>query len=93
MSEIARYWAAKKLTEISVDKKRIIFDAPFSTKEFTVKVDKKIKVAELLAGNDVTTLIKKNSILELSDSTYFSDNKGSILCFKLPKGKSEINFN
>ena len=93
LSEIARYWAAKNLTGISVDKKRIIFDAPFSTKEFTIKVDKKIKGAELFTRGDTTTLMKKNSVLELSDSTYFSDKNGSILCFKLPKGKSEISFN
>ncbi len=91
LSEIARYWAAKKLTGISAEKSRILFDAPFSTKEFTIKIDKKIKGAELLTGSKTITLIKKNSVLELSDSTYYADKKESILCFKLPKGKSEIN--
>ncbi len=93
LSEIARYWAAKKLTNISMDKKTIIFDAPFSTKEFTVKIEKKIKGAELILGSNSTSLIKKNSALDLSESTYFSDGQESILCFKLPKGKSKINFN
>lgn len=93
LSEIARYWAAKNLTVISVEKNKILFDAPFSTKEFTINVDKKIKGAELLTRNETTALIKKNTVLELSDSTYFSEKKGSILCFKLPKGKSEINLN
>jgi hypothetical protein len=90
LSEIARYWAAKKLTSISMEKKRIMFDAPFPTKEFTIKIDKKIKGAELVHGRDATSFIKKNSVLELGDSTYFSDKSESILCFTLPKGKSEI---
>ena len=73
-----------------MEKKRIMFDAPFSTKEFTIKIDKKIKGAELVKGIQKTSLIKKNSVLELGDSTYFSSKGESILCFTLPKGKSEI---
>lgn len=93
LSEIARYWAAKKLTSISMEKKKIMFNAPFSTKEFTVKIDKMIRGAELKNGQITFSFLKKNSVLELVDSTYFSDKQGSILCFTLPKGKSEITFN
>jgi len=90
LSEIARYWAAKKLTNIEIEKKKIKLNAPFSTKEFTIRVSRKIKGAELAAGNNKTSLVKCNSVLELKDSTYFADKNESQICFTLPKGKSEI---
>ena len=38
LSEIARYWAAKELTQISRQGNRIVLDAPFASPRFTVRL-------------------------------------------------------
>ena len=93
LSEIARYWTAKNLTGIEVDNKRIFISAPFGVKEFTVRLDEKIKGAEFNATGEKKVLERRNNPLQLDNWTYFTDRNESILCFSLPKGKSEIVIN
>jgi hypothetical protein len=90
LSEISRYWAAKKLTTVELDKNKILFSAPFSSKEFTVRIDRKIKSAELILNNDRTSLQLSTNFQEISNGTYFTHKNETILCFTLPKGNSEI---
>jgi hypothetical protein len=89
-SEIARYWACKKLTSIKHSGNNIDINAPFSTNRFTVKVDKAVGGAQLASAGGKTPLKRVNSPLDLSDGTFYVNRKESILCFELPKGKSKL---
>ena len=93
LSEISRYWAAKKLTEVKLNKKEILMNAPFSTKEFTIQVDKKIRGANLVTESETKSLKKKVSSLEIENWNFYAGKKQSILCFTLPKGESKIILN
>jgi hypothetical protein len=93
LSEISRYWAAKKLTRIELNKNEILMNAPFSTNEFTIQVDKKIRGAKLVMGSETKSLQKKTSELEIGNWNFYADKKQSILCFTLPKGDSKIILN
>ena len=89
-SEIARYWACKKLTSIKHSGNNIDINAPFSTNRFTVKVDKAVGGAQLASAGGKTPLRRVNSPLDLSDGTFYTNRKESMLCFELPKGKSKL---
>ena len=93
LSEISRYWAAKNLTRIDMVDKKVRFAAPFGVKEFTVKLDKKIRGAEFTSAGEKKVLEKRNNRLEINAWTHFIDKNESILCFNLPKGESEIVLN
>lgn len=90
LSEIARYWAAKNLTKIEMQGNKIVFSAPFSAKEFTLRLDKRIKGAEWTAAGEKKNLQKRNVPSEIEDWTFYSEKKETLLCFGLPKGRSEI---
>ena len=75
-----------------VDKK-VRFAAPFGVKEFTVKLDKKIRGAEFTSAGEKKVLEKRNNRLKINAWTHFIDKNESILCFNLPKGESEIVLN
>jgi hypothetical protein len=90
LSEISRYWAAKKLTRVEVGNGEVQFSAPFASKEFTIRINKKIKGADLVMMDEKIALSKKNSPLEVENGTYYSNKNESILCFALPKGKSHV---
>jgi hypothetical protein len=90
LSEIARYWAAKKLTKVSINKKRISISAPFESKDFTLGVNMKIRSAELVFKNERKPFELRGSVRDIHNGTYFRGKNESVLCFKLPKGESEI---
>lgn len=87
LSEISRYWAAKELTKITVEKSSVILKAPFAAPDFTVKINREIKNPGLKNGS---SFLKINNLNELKSGTYFSENKESFICFDLKKGKTEI---
>ena len=89
-SEIARYWACKKLTRFKPSGNEIAIDAPFSTSRFTVKVNKPIEGSQLASSGGKTSLRRVNSPLKLSDGTFYANQNKSLLCFELPKGKSKL---
>ena len=92
LSEIARYWAAKTYTQITLEKDRTIFQAPFATNQFTVQLPLLFSNPMLKTGRDVLTLNEVHSKLNLASNTWWKlpNEKGMIICIDLPKGRSEL---
>ena len=91
LSEIARYWAAKELTTINVNGNKITLKAPFSTPSFTLKLNSSIRNAGIKTGNtELKPLIRVKDKKDIKSNTFYSDREGSILCFNLEKGLSEL---
>ncbi len=90
-SEIARYWAAKELTQISSQGRRITFNAPFATTRFTVRTKaNSVTAPRLTVGADRAELRRVTAPLQLKSQTWHAEGPEVTLCFDLPKGKSTL---
>ena len=93
LSEIARYWAAKELTSITLDDNKLILKAPFATPSFTLRLNSSMRNPGIKkSGYQLNPLIKVKDKKSLEAHTWLSDEAGSILCFNLEKGSSEVVF-
>ncbi|MDX9947072.1 MAG: twin-arginine translocation signal domain-containing protein [Bacteroidales bacterium] len=90
LSEIARYWAAKELTSISADRKSILIKAPFSTRGFTIKLNSSSRNMGIKRGGEEKPLERIKDEKSLKSGTYYSARNGTIICFDLEKGLSEV---
>lgn len=90
LSEISRYWAAKELTSITPDAKKIMIKAPFASPGFTLKTNAVSRNPQLKTRGELKPLVRIKDLKELKTDTWFSDKTGTILCFDLGKGESEI---
>ena len=87
LSEISRYWAAKELTEISVNKNSISLKAPLAAHNFTLKMEGKIKNPNI---KNTTPLKRISDIKDLVSNTFYVGKNETLLCFDLQKGKTEL---
>jgi hypothetical protein len=87
LSEISRYWAAKELTTITMDKNTIKLNAPFASPNFTLKINAAIKNPPV---KNNTSLQKVNSVGDLKSGSFYSGKTESLVCFDLNKGKNEL---
>jgi hypothetical protein len=92
-SDIARYWACRKLTLLRMDKNSILMKAPFGTPEFTIRIDRRIKKAVFTNAGQALPLSMVKAENALYSNSFFSNQKESIICFDLPKGESKIELN
>ncbi len=91
LAEIARYWAAKELTQISTQPGTIRFDAPFSAPEFTIRIPQAIPADfQTTAGDEKSPLRKVARVADLQSGTWCQEDQGTTICFDLRKGRSEI---
>lgn len=91
LSEIARYWAAKELTKVERAENRVRFSAPFASPQFTLKIEKSPQGAPTLSnGEESVPLREVKSAKDLTNGTWRRDGEGEIVCFDLPKGRSEL---
>ena len=90
-SEIARYWAAKELTQIEKQGGRITFNAPFATTRFTIQVPAASQgVPKLTANNRRVELQQVKGVLKLESRNWHRGDGNVTICFDLPKGSSTI---
>jgi len=89
-SEMARYWAAKELTDISVSNARIHLDAPFGTERFTLKISKKLRKPGIRVNGKEIKFARIDDASKLQPGTWVYQNKESLLSFNLEKGKSTL---
>ncbi|MFC1635371.1 hypothetical protein ACFL5Z_11060 [Planctomycetota bacterium] len=90
-SEIARYWAAKELTQIAKQGRQITFTAPFATTLFTVRTQvSAAKPPKLVADGKPIPLRRVNALLQLKSGTWHAGGGDVTVCFDLPKGKSSL---
>jgi hypothetical protein len=91
LSEISRYWAAKELTTIVAANDKISLKAPYSSPGFTIKLNSGLHNPHLKTKNNETVpLTRVKNKKELKAFTWYSDKTGSIICFDLEKGSSEL---
>lgn len=91
LSEIARYWAARELTTVSAETKKLAFRAPFATPGFTVKINTGIKAPSVKHENDQPRpLARAENSSFTTQNCWYTDGKESFLCFELKKGVNEI---
>jgi hypothetical protein len=90
LSEISRYWAAKELTSIKPEEKKVIFKAPFSSPGFTVKTNLATRNPQIKTKGELKPLVRIKQIIDLKSNTWYSDKAGTVLCFDLEKGDSEL---
>jgi hypothetical protein len=92
LSEIARYWAAKELTQIDKQGRQITFNAPFATTRFTVRVSSSSpNVPKLTIAGQPVPLRRVNALLQLQSQTWHAEDQNVTICFNLPKGKSILD--
>ncbi len=90
LSEIARYWAARELTSISAERNSIILKAPFPTPGFTIKLNRYAGNSTIKREETGRPLLRVKDEKDLRVGTFYSDKNGSIFCFDLEKGISEV---
>lgn len=91
LNEIARYWAAKELTTMTVEKNRIILKAPFETEGFTVKLSFPVKNPSLKhEAGESKPLSRVDSGNFTDQDCWYTNKKTSLLCFDLKRGRNEI---
>ena len=91
LSDIARYWAARELTRVGIEQRRITFHAPFAAPRFTVRVKGPVsRPPEVAPRGPVERLEKVGRLLWLRSGTWFEDDEGMVVCFDLPKGPSAV---
>jgi hypothetical protein len=89
LSEIARYWAAKELTQIESEPGLVRFRAPFATSRFTVRLKPgEVNGMIVVADGQETPLREVTALRELVSGTYQRDGEGVIACFDLPRGET-----
>jgi len=101
LSELARYWAAKELTQIAWDRKTLLFHAPFAAPEFTFGVPAEtwnelpggLRTADVQTGLRCDALVEVFHAKELRVGTFLREQRETLFCFDLPKGASRMIFN
>lgn len=93
LSEIARYWAAKELTGMTISRNSLVMKAPFAASGFTVKVNSALRNPRIRREGAERPLLRVKDQKALKEGTWFSDRTGSIVCFDLGKGTNEVVIN
>jgi hypothetical protein len=90
-SEIARYWAARELTEISRKKNTISLYAPFPTNNFTLELQaRRMGKPSIQRDGENVPLRRVKTRKQLREGTYFVNDQSIVCCFNLEKGDSEL---
>ena len=91
LSEIARYWAAKKLTSITARNNRITLSSPYASPGFTLKLNTTVSKPVLKASNnEMRPLEKIKTAKDLKSNTWYSSRGNSYICFNLERGLNEL---
>ncbi|MBI1356281.1 MAG: twin-arginine translocation signal domain-containing protein [Acidobacteria bacterium] len=86
LGEISRYWAAKELTAVEKTAAGATFRAPFAAPAFTVAIEGPGEPR--FQGKP---LQRVGSAKQLRAGTFAEDGARRIVCFDLPKGRSELS--
>jgi hypothetical protein len=91
LSEIAGYWAAKELTSIIPAKNMISLKAPFSAPGFTLRINASLGSPGIrINGTEIKPLLRVKDKKALKSGAWYPDKTGTLICFDLVKGATEI---
>lgn len=91
-SEIARYWAAKKITALTEQPGEVMLKAPLGAERFTLHIPKKIRGILLTHDGREQVLEKTNSALSLKPGTWYPNDSGTLVAFNLEKGITHLKY-
>jgi len=91
LSEIARYWAAKELTQIRRNGRSVELSAPVGSKRFTVQIKncEQARPRLWVEGREVP-LQQVPRLGQLKSGHWCRDGRDVIAAFDLPKGQSRL---
>ena len=89
LSEIARYWAAKELTSITLSQNAIKLKAPFAAPDFTLRINAQVQGPVRIQGRPLKRVGQPR---DLKAHTMVTDQYGTLLCFDLKKGDTGVTF-
>ena len=89
--EIARYWAARELTQVRQNGDQVSFQAPFACPDFTVRFDVRSPgKPRWIAEGRSTELREVPAPSKLLPATWCRSGDNATVCGPLPKGRSEL---
>ena len=92
LSEIARYWAAKELTEIAETRRGWRFEAPYACPDFTLRVPRAAPPQQVaLSYEDKGVALVETTGARLEPQQWRRVEGGVELCFDLPRGRSALS--
>lgn len=90
LSEIARYWAARELTEIECQDGRVRLNAPFAATDFTLAIPGASAPPILQTDGQKLQLREVQSALKLEAGMWCRNGEETLACFNLPRGASML---
>lgn len=91
LSEISRYWAARELTQLHWEGQQLRCQAPFASRDFTVRLRAKVERPPRVTVAGTTRALREVSgRLGLTQDTWTRDGDGIVVCFDLAKGASVL---
>ncbi len=90
LEEISKYWAAKELTTFIPSEKSVRIRAPFSASGFTIKINSSTRNPQIKTRGESKPLVRIKTLIDLKPNTWFTDKSGTVFCFDLEKGESEL---
>ena len=92
LSELARYWAAKELTQITQIENQVRFVAPFACPDYTISIAKVgPSRPKLRHAGEPHALQNVSAPLQLRGNTWCERDNSVIICFDLNKGRSDLS--
>jgi hypothetical protein len=91
LNEIARYWAAKGLTQIEPAENGLVLKAPFAAPRFTLRAAaNNDALPRIKAAGQSIKLEQVHKPERLKSGTWMREGKNIVVCFDLAKGTSTI---
>lgn len=90
ISELARYWAARRLTKIQRQPDRVLLSAPFACPGFTIRLAGPGGPPLLRHKGQPIPIREVTNRRDLKACTWLREKENTLLCFDLPKGQAEV---
>ena len=87
LSEISKFWAAKELTSIIAEENKILLKAPFTSRNFTLKMNGNYRNISYIRGSQLKQVENPEN---LKSGTFFAENHETVVGFDLQKGESQL---
>jgi len=90
LTDIASYWAAREFIQVQETKEGLVLDTPFGAKDFTIRIGNRMRKSMLRIGDKRIPLKDLGKSQKLEANSFSRETGETLLCFDLPKGRSEL---
>ena len=91
LSELGRYWTARKLTKLERTGKQVTLDAPFAAEKFTFRITHvrgPVRFAD--PAGSAMEMRHARHLSELDSGSWCQSGRDIVVCLDLPRGRSAI---